>query len=82
MTEVQKISNLEARSDRSSVAENKMEPPHVGCHVSDEELELSPIGLQFPQFMDIAVRRDEPLSLSQINEQILTLTTDYRLPNV
>jgi hypothetical protein len=42
----------------------------------------SPIDLQFPQFLDIAVRRDEPLTLSTINEQILTLTTIYRLPNV
>jgi hypothetical protein len=40
------------------------------------------VDLQFPRFMDIAVRRDEPLSLSPINEQILTLTTDCRLPNV
>jgi hypothetical protein len=46
------------------------------------QFELSPIDLQFPQFLDIAVRRDEPLSLSPINEQILTLTTDNRLPNV
>jgi hypothetical protein len=42
----------------------------------------SPIDLQFPQFLDIAARRDEPLSLSPINEQILTLTTESRLPNV
>jgi hypothetical protein len=40
------------------------------------------VNLQFPQFADIAARRDEPLPLSTINEQILTLTTDYRLPDV
>ena len=49
---------------------------------SDLSSIASPIDLQFPQFLDIAARRDEPLSLSPINEQILTLTTDYRLPNV
>ena len=38
--------------------------------------------LQFPQFADIAARRDEPLSLSTIDRRILTLTTEYRLPNV
>ena len=43
-------------------------------------IEPGPIDLQFPQFMDIAARRDEPLSLSQ--ETILTLTTEHRLPNV
>ena len=50
-----------------------------GCGFA-EASELSPIDLQFPQFLDIAARRDEPLSLSQ--ETILTLTTDYRLQNV
>jgi len=52
----------EAPSDRSSIAGNKMEPPCVGCYVN-HEFELSPIDLQFPQFMDIAARRDEPLPL-------------------
>ena len=41
----------------------------------------SPVSdLQFPEFAEIAARRDEPLSLSQ--ETILTLTTEYRIPNV
>jgi hypothetical protein len=31
---------------------------------------------------EIAARRDEPLSLSQGTDTILTLTTDFRLPNV
>ena len=46
----------------------------------NHEFELSPIDLQFPRFEDIAARRDEPLSLSQ--ETVLTLTTEFRLPNV
>ena len=49
---------------------------------SDPSSTASPIDLQFQVFLDIAARRDEPLSLSPINEQILTLTTDFRLPNV
>jgi len=48
---------------------------------SSDALDL--INFQFPQFTGIASRRDEPLSLSQgTNQSILTLTTDYRLPNV
>ena len=64
----------------SSMTTPQMEPPYVGCYyVMDEGSKLSPIDLQFPQFEEIASRRDEPLSLSQ---EILTLTTNYRLPNV
>jgi hypothetical protein len=50
--------------------------------VESEPSSAETMDLQFPRFMDIAARRDEPLSLSPFSEQILTLTTDRRLPNV
>jgi len=39
----------------------------------------SKMDLQFPLFVGIAARRDEPLTLSFVNTNP---TTDYRLPNV
>jgi hypothetical protein len=65
----------EAPSDRSSIAGDSR-----SSRREEAPFELSPIDLQFPQFMDIAARRDEPLSLSQ--ETILTLTTEHRIPNL
>jgi len=47
-----------------------------GCRSRAETFESAQssaetMDLHFPRFMDIAVRRDEPLSLSSISEQIL-----------
>jgi hypothetical protein len=68
-TEVQKASKIEHRTSNYELGKI----PGTGRAM---------VNLQFPQFGHIAARRDEPLPLSAINEQILTLTTDYRLPNV
>jgi len=68
-TEIQRTSNIELRTSNFELGK-----------IAGTGRAM--VNLQFPQFADIAARRDEPLPLSTINEQILTLTTDYRLPNV
>ena len=68
--EVQEKSNIEHRT-------SNFELRQIGADLGT--MMRADVDLKFPEFAGIAVRRDEPLSLSQ---EILTLTTEYRLPNV
>jgi hypothetical protein len=70
-TEIQETSNVEHRTPNLEFRKVGVD---FGARVAAD------VDLKFPEFPGIAARRDEPLSLSQ--ETILTLTTDYRLPNV
>jgi len=78
-----KQSHLLKRDLAETIAVLPLPTPPAGARGEGRGLATPLIDLQFPQFVGIAARRDEPLSLSQgIDKTILTLTTDFRLPNV
>lgn len=79
-----------ARGEGRWFAEAKSETRNSKCERSSKtriqktshfEIAGDLVDLQFPRFTGIAVRRDEPLSLSFVNTNPKP-TTDFRLPNV
>jgi hypothetical protein len=72
-------SKIETRNSKSETSSKTVVQETSNFELMEIRNLSNEVDLQFPRFMDIAVRRDEPLSLSQ---EILTLTTNYRLPNV
>jgi hypothetical protein len=77
-----KQSHLLKRDLAENIAVLPLPTPPAGARGEGRGLVTPLIDLQFPQFVGIAARRDEPLSLSQGTDTILTLTTDFRLTNV
>jgi hypothetical protein len=75
-----KQSHLLKRDLAENIAVLPLPTPPAGARGEGRGLAAPLIDLQFPQFVGIAARRDEPLPISKTT--ILTLTTDYRIPNV
>jgi hypothetical protein len=75
-----KQSHLLKRDLAETIAVLPLPTPPAGARGEGSGFAAPLSDLQFPQFGDIAARRDEPLSLSQ--ETILTLTTEHRIPNI